>query len=246
MPGLDGIEATRRIVAAEPARRRPRADHVRGRRVGVRRHARRRAGLPAQGRRPGRDRARRRARSPTARPSSGRLSPRRIIDVFAAPRPRATPAVFPELTDREREVLDLVAAGREQPELAAALVLSPKTVRNHVSNIFAKLQVADRAAGDRPGPRRRPRPLTGHSAGRQPVQTSADPRERPRPPAGARPPPTPPAPRGRARSCRSPSLLVACPARRRRPAPPSRVTCASTLAIGPTPRGIGASTTSRS
>jgi DNA-binding NarL/FixJ family response regulator len=42
-------------------------------------------------------------------------------------------------------VLDLIAAGRSNTELAASLVLSPKTVRNHVSNIFSKLQVADRA-----------------------------------------------------------------------------------------------------
>lgn len=52
---------------------------------------------------------------------------------------------FPALTAREHEVLDLIAAGRSNPDIARALVLSPKTVRNHVSNIFAKLQVADRA-----------------------------------------------------------------------------------------------------
>jgi DNA-binding NarL/FixJ family response regulator len=69
----------------------------------------------------------------------------RIIEFFAADRPRGTEVVFPQLTAREHEVLDLIAAGRSNAELAAALVLSPKTVRNHVSNIFAKLQVADRA-----------------------------------------------------------------------------------------------------
>ncbi|MFC5791136.1 DNA-binding response regulator [Agromyces tardus] len=52
---------------------------------------------------------------------------------------------FPELTRREREILDLVAAGRSNPAIAHELFLSPKTVRNNVSNIFAKLQVADRA-----------------------------------------------------------------------------------------------------
>ncbi|WP_448811644.1 response regulator [Agromyces bauzanensis] len=52
---------------------------------------------------------------------------------------------FPELTRREREILDLVAAGRSNPAIAQELFLSPKTVRNNVSNIFAKLQVADRA-----------------------------------------------------------------------------------------------------
>jgi DNA-binding CsgD family transcriptional regulator len=53
--------------------------------------------------------------------------------------------VFPELTDREREILDLIAAGKNNQENADALYLSLKTVRNYVSNIFTKLQVADRA-----------------------------------------------------------------------------------------------------
>ncbi len=71
----------------------------------------------------------------------------RVIEFFAAPRPLA-PAeiVFPELTAREHEVLDLIAAGRSNADVAAVLVLSPKTVRNHVSNIFTKLHVADRSA----------------------------------------------------------------------------------------------------
>ncbi|HET8851847.1 MAG TPA: response regulator transcription factor [Ktedonobacteraceae bacterium] len=70
---------------------------------------------------------------------------RRLIDFFAAPRPTAPPLVFPELTDREREVLALMAQRRSNPEIAQSLVISMKTVRNHVSNIFSKLQVADRA-----------------------------------------------------------------------------------------------------
>jgi len=53
---------------------------------------------------------------------------------------------FPELTARERDVLDLVAEGRSNTDIAASLGLSEKTVRNNVSNIFAKLLVADRAA----------------------------------------------------------------------------------------------------
>jgi DNA-binding NarL/FixJ family response regulator len=52
---------------------------------------------------------------------------------------------FPELTEREREVLDLVARGLTNTEIAARLVLSDKTVRNHVSNVFAKLQVTNRS-----------------------------------------------------------------------------------------------------
>src|SRR5262249_55790366 len=54
-------------------------------------------------------------------------------------------AAFPELTEREQEVLMLVARHFTNPEIAERLVLSPKTVRNHVSNIFSKLQVATRA-----------------------------------------------------------------------------------------------------
>ena len=68
---------------------------------------------------------------------------RRLMGFFAATRP--APPVLPELTDREREVLALIAQGRSNQAIADALFLSLKTVRNHVSNIFAKLQVADRA-----------------------------------------------------------------------------------------------------
>jgi len=53
---------------------------------------------------------------------------------------------FPELTDREREVLDLVARGFDNLSIARRMVLSPKTVRNHVSNILTKLGVPDRSA----------------------------------------------------------------------------------------------------
>jgi len=52
---------------------------------------------------------------------------------------------FPQLTGRERQVLDLLAQGRANTAIATRLSLSPKTVRNHVSNVLAKLQVTDRA-----------------------------------------------------------------------------------------------------
>jgi len=68
----------------------------------------------------------------------------RIAEFFAAGPTPPTDA-FPQLTAREREVLELLAAGRSNQQIAATLYLSPKTVRNNVSNIFAKLQVADRA-----------------------------------------------------------------------------------------------------
>jgi DNA-binding NarL/FixJ family response regulator len=57
----------------------------------------------------------------------------------------STKPVFPELTEREREILDLIAQGLNNTEIAERLGLSPKTIRNNVSNIFSKLQVADRA-----------------------------------------------------------------------------------------------------
>src|SRR6266487_4798255 len=69
----------------------------------------------------------------------------RLIHYFAALRPSAADRVFPELTDREREILHLIAQGYNNSEIAEQLLLSIKTVQNHVSNIFSKLQVADRA-----------------------------------------------------------------------------------------------------
>lgn len=52
---------------------------------------------------------------------------------------------FHELTERELEVLRLISQGLNNQEIAHKLFLSPKTVRNHITNIFSKLQVADRA-----------------------------------------------------------------------------------------------------
>ena len=71
---------------------------------------------------------------------------RRIIDYFAgAARATRNAEPFAELTAREREILDLIAAGQTNPAIARLLVISGKTVSNHISAIFAKLQVADRA-----------------------------------------------------------------------------------------------------
>ena len=70
---------------------------------------------------------------------------RRVIEYFSAPQVAGPPQAFPELTAREREILDHIAQGLNNETIARKLYLSPKTVRNHVSNIFAKLQVADRA-----------------------------------------------------------------------------------------------------
>lgn len=66
----------------------------------------------------------------------------RLMNYFSAPQ---LPHVFPELTEREREILTLLAQGKDNRDIARHLVISTKTVRNHVSNIYNKLQVADRA-----------------------------------------------------------------------------------------------------
>ncbi|MCW2637497.1 MAG: DNA-binding response regulator [Blastococcus sp.] len=144
MPGIDGIEATRRIVSTSP--------HVAvlvltmydddgsvfsAMRAGARGYLLK-----------GADQAEiLRAVAAVAGGEAifGAAVATRIIEFFAAGRPRGTEVVFPQLTAREHEVLDLIAGGRSNADLAEILVLSPKTVRNHVSNIFTKLQVADRA-----------------------------------------------------------------------------------------------------
>ena len=72
----------------------------------------------------------------------------RLMHYFDLNRPGekgAAAQLFPELTDREYEILALLAQRKSNAEIAAHLVLSPKTVRNHVSNILSKLQVTDRA-----------------------------------------------------------------------------------------------------
>src|ERR671932_1227874 len=69
----------------------------------------------------------------------------RIIGFFSVPRSVAPQRAFPELTEREEEILSLVARGKSNQEIAGQLFVSLKTVRNHVSNILVKLQVADRA-----------------------------------------------------------------------------------------------------
>jgi DNA-binding NarL/FixJ family response regulator len=66
----------------------------------------------------------------------------RQVDVALQEHDNAT--VFPELTDREREILELIALGRTNQEIAAHLHITIKTVSNHISNIYSKLQVAGR------------------------------------------------------------------------------------------------------
>ena len=71
----------------------------------------------------------------------------RLMHYFSSTRPASKGGLaqlFPELSDREYEILTLIAQRKSNADIAAQLVLSPKTVRNHVSNILSKLQVADR------------------------------------------------------------------------------------------------------
>jgi DNA-binding NarL/FixJ family response regulator len=68
----------------------------------------------------------------------------RMMTFFANVRPADSSKAFPDLTIREREILNLLARDYSNADIAGELFISPKTVRNHVSNILSKLQVADR------------------------------------------------------------------------------------------------------
>jgi DNA-binding NarL/FixJ family response regulator len=144
MPGIDGVEATRRIVDAAP--------HVAVLVLTMHDDDETVFGAVRAGARgyllKGAQRAEllRAVRAVAAGEAIfGPGVARRLTAYFARPAPRPDPAAFPELTEREREILDMVAAGRSNAEITAELVLAPKTVRNHVSNIFSKLQVRDRS-----------------------------------------------------------------------------------------------------
>jgi DNA-binding NarL/FixJ family response regulator len=143
MPGANGIEATRRIIEASP--------HIgvlvltmfedddsvfAAMRAGAR-------GYLLKG--AGQDEIARAVRAVAAGEAVfGPAVAQRLMDFFAS-QPSGPPPAFPDLTEREREILELVAQGESNQSIARRLFLSQKTVRNHVSNIFTKLQVADRA-----------------------------------------------------------------------------------------------------
>lgn len=67
-----------------------------------------------------------------------------VTEVASAPRDVRAPTPPAQLSEREREVLRLLAAGKTNPQIAADLVLSPHTVDRHVSNIFAKIGTGNR------------------------------------------------------------------------------------------------------
>jgi DNA-binding NarL/FixJ family response regulator len=68
-----------------------------------------------------------------------------LVSYFGQPRSTTQAPAFPELTEREGEILELIAQHLSNPEIAQKLVLSEKTVRKYVSNVCAILPVADRA-----------------------------------------------------------------------------------------------------
>lgn len=146
MPGLDGIEATRRLTAANPhigvvilTMGEEDATLFSAMQAGARGYLLKGANQAEIVR----------AVTAVARGEAifGPAIARRIAEFFAGSPAAGSAAeqAFPQLTAREREVLELVAAGRSNAQIAGTLFLSPKTVRNNVSNIFAKLHVADRA-----------------------------------------------------------------------------------------------------
>ena len=69
----------------------------------------------------------------------------RVLGYLSAPEPNLPPNVFDELTVREREILELIAKGQNNAEIALTLNLSPKTISNNVSNVLLKVQATDRA-----------------------------------------------------------------------------------------------------
>jgi len=142
MPGIDGIAATRRIVDSSPHIAilvLTMADHDAAVFDALRAGAR---GYLLKGA----DRAELTRAIRAVASGEAIFGPdvaRRLMAYFADAPVRA-PA-FPELSDRELEVLELIARGMSNQQIVDRLVISPKTVRNHISNIFSKLQVRDRA-----------------------------------------------------------------------------------------------------
>jgi len=147
MPGVNGVEATRAILAAVPSTRvlvltmfEDDDSVFAAMRAGA-------SGYLVKGAQ--QDEILRAIRAVAAGEAIfGPSVARRILAFFAgaaAVRPPAVPP-FPDLTARELDVLDRIAAGLSNATIARELFISPKTVSNHITAIFAKLQVADRAA----------------------------------------------------------------------------------------------------
>ena len=144
MPGMSGVEATRQIVSSSPQIRvlvvtMFEDDHL----VFAAMRAGARGYLLKGTRHEDMVRAIRAVGSGDAIFSPAIAA--KLVDYFAALQPGNPTQVFPDLSSREREILALLAQGYKNSDIADRLVISPKTVRNYVSNIISKLQVADRA-----------------------------------------------------------------------------------------------------
>jgi len=144
MPGMSGIEATRRILAARAAARililtmsEDDDSLFAAMRAGARGY------LPKDSDSDDLVRAIRAVAGGDV--IFGESIATRLQAFFAAGQARPAADPFPELTDREDEVLELIARGQANREIGTRLGISDKTVRNHVANIFNKLQVADRS-----------------------------------------------------------------------------------------------------
>lgn len=144
MPGVNGVDATRRIVAADPAiavlvlTMLDEDESVfAAMRAGARGYVVKGADTEDV----------LRALESVARGDAvfGPAVAGRVLSYLTRPLSARDPMLFPELSEREREVLELMARGLTNSDIARKLVVSPKTVRNHVSSIFTKLQVNGRA-----------------------------------------------------------------------------------------------------
>jgi DNA-binding NarL/FixJ family response regulator len=143
MPGMSGIEATRRILAVEPTigvlmltMLEDDTSLFAALRAGAR-------GYIVKGADP--DQITRAIMTVAAGEIVVGATLASRVSAFFRAGPRAAAPAFPALSPREHDILDLVAGGHSNHVIAARLALSEKTVRNNVSNIFAKLQVTDRA-----------------------------------------------------------------------------------------------------
>ena len=144
MPDLDGIEATRRVMTASPKTRvlvvtmfEDDDSVLAAMRAGAR-------GYVVKGMRSADAIRAIRAVAEGEAIFSPAIAVR-LINMLSEASPAARPAVFPELTERERQTLELIAQGHKNAVIAERLHLSPKTVRNYVTSIFDKLQLEDRS-----------------------------------------------------------------------------------------------------